>query len=222
MEKFDLLIRVLRDLQTAGVLRHCTLVGSWCLEFYRKKFNNAPQIPAVRTLDADILLPRRVNISPSVSVCAILEKNGFVTDIEYATGLFKFRHPELDIEFLTDPGSKPTEDIRFYKDLGISAQELRFMSIPLRYHTSVEHEGLLLKIPEPEAFALHKLIIVPRRKNPEKAIKDLETVQGLFAFFEGKPLHVQRLNEIYNDFFKGWQQKVNESMKAHRVEFPSA
>ena len=33
MEKFDLLLAVLRDLQAAGILRHVILVGSWCQDF---------------------------------------------------------------------------------------------------------------------------------------------------------------------------------------------
>jgi hypothetical protein len=40
VEKFDLLINVLRDLQTAGILRHIMLVGSWCQNFYRHIYGN--------------------------------------------------------------------------------------------------------------------------------------------------------------------------------------
>ena len=57
--KFDVLYSVLKDLQDAGVLKHFVLVGSWCQEFYRHHFENSFEIPATRTMDADILIPRR-------------------------------------------------------------------------------------------------------------------------------------------------------------------
>ena len=58
MEKFDLLLAVLRDLQKADILRHFVLVGSWCQEFYRYLYGNPIEIPATRTMDADLLIPK--------------------------------------------------------------------------------------------------------------------------------------------------------------------
>lgn len=46
MEKFDLLVKILGDLQEVGILKHLVLVGSWCQDFYRYQFGNPPQIPA--------------------------------------------------------------------------------------------------------------------------------------------------------------------------------
>ena len=220
MEKFDLLLKVLSDLHKADVLKHCTLVGSWCLEFYRMLYNNPPEIPAVRTMDADILLPPHISVRHPIDLTAILEQNGFITDIEYPSGLLKFRHAMLDIEFLTDPGSKAEESIRTFKELHVNAQELRYMSIALKYQKAVEYNGLTVNIPESEAFALHKLIVCMERKNKEKAIKDVETVKGLFLFFTGKPTHCARLKEIYDNMPKGWRSRIDKAMTAHSVDFP--
>ena len=67
MEKFDLLLNVLRDLQKADILQHFILVGSWCLNFYRYLYDNPVEIPATRTLDADILIPKRLPTSVRVA-----------------------------------------------------------------------------------------------------------------------------------------------------------
>jgi hypothetical protein len=76
MEKSDLLIKVLGDLQDPGILKHLILVGSWCQDFYRYQYGNPKEIPATKTMDADILIPRRMpRINPAVDIAAIMKKN---------------------------------------------------------------------------------------------------------------------------------------------------
>jgi hypothetical protein len=191
-KKFEVLYTILKDLQDAGVLPHVVLVGSWCQEFYRHHFHNSFQIPATRTLDADILIPRQLKLSPPVNLHELFKKRGFVTQTHSASGFAKFIHRELTFEFLTDAGAKPDETQRHFKDLNIVAQELHFMNIPLAYRQTVTYRDIMLNIPEPEAFTLHKLIVSQRRPKPEKRDKDLETVKGMFLFFRGKKVHVRQ------------------------------
>lgn len=79
MEKFDLLMKVLSDLQDAGILKYLVLVGSWCQDFYRYQYGNPKEIPATKTMDADILIPRRMpRVDPPVDIVAIMKKNDFI------------------------------------------------------------------------------------------------------------------------------------------------
>ena len=220
MEKFDLLLSVLRDLQKADILKHFVLVGSWCQEFYRYLYGNPIEIPATRTMDADLLIPKRLSDDRQVSITKIMEKNDFGVDIEMASGLYKFIHPQLTVEFLTDPGAKSGEDVYKFKQFGITAQELRYMAIPLEYRQKITYKDLTLNIPEPEAFALHKLIVCVLRKKPEKALKDSETAKGMLLFFTGKQRHTKRLHEIYNSFPKGWKDRVNDGLKKTGLSLP--
>ena len=215
MEKFDLLLAVLRDMQRADILRHFVLVGSWCLIFYRQIYDNPVEIPAVRTLDADILIPKRMPKAKQVSIPHIMEKNDFAVEIEYASGLYKFTHPELTFEFLTTAEAKASEDIYRFKHLGITAQELRYMAIPLNYRMVIAYEDIHLNLPEPEAFTLHKLIVCGLRPNPEKANKDGESARGMLIYFESRPHHVARLHEIYSSFPKGWKRRVDQGL--HKI-----
>lgn len=220
MEKFELLLTVLRDLQTVGILKHLVLVGSWCQEFYRHLYGNPVEIPAARTVDADLLIPKRLPADTDVSIIRIMEKNGFAIQVGLINEACLFTHPLLKIDFLTDPGAKADESVYNFKQLGITAQELRYMSIPLEYRQSITYKDLKFNIPEPEAFTLHKLIVCCLRKNPEKAIKDTATAKGMLMFFEDKPQHVKRLHEIYNGFPKGWRKRVDDGLARAGLPLP--
>lgn len=221
VEKFDLLVKILTDLQDAGILKHLVLVGSWCQDFYRYQFGNPPQIPATKTMDADILIPRRMpRVNTPVDIVAIMKKNDFVFEIGTPSGLYKFYHPMLKVEFLTDPGAKADEAIRHFKQLGITAQELHFMSLPLTYKYPLTYKHLTLNIPEPEAFALHKLIVCQRRINKEKAEKDRLTTQGMFLFIQNDPQRIKRLHQIINELSKGWQKRIKAALENTGLKLP--
>jgi hypothetical protein len=220
VEKFELLLTVLRDLQKAGILRHFILVGSWCQEFYRYLYHEPVEIPATRTMDADLLIPKRLPASVHGNIVEIMEKNDFAVDIDYPSGLIKFVHQQLNVEFLTDPGAKPDEAVYRFQQFGVTAQELRYMSIPLSYKQTITYKDILLNIPEPEAFTLHKLIVCTLRKKPEKAIKDAATAKGMLLFFEGKKQHVMRIREIYHTFPKGWKKLVDKGLGKTGLQLP--
>lgn len=222
MEKFDLLVKVLSDLQDAGILKHLVLVGSWCQDFYRFQFGNPPEIPAAKTMDADILIPRRMpKINPPVNIVEIMKKNDFIYDFGLESGLDKFNHPQLQIEFLTDPGAKATIVARHFKELGVTAQELHFMSIPLSYNYPLTYKHITINIPEPEAFALHKLIVCQRRIKKDKAEKDFLAAQGILQFIKTDPKRIERLNQIYNEQPKGWQKKIMVALENTGLSLPS-
>jgi hypothetical protein len=220
VEKFDLLLAVLRDLQKADILQHFVLVGSWCQNFYRHLYGNPVEIPAARTMDADMLIPKQLPKNKQVSISAIMEKNDFAVEVDFTSGLYIFTHPDLKFEFLTNPGAKPSEDVYRFKQLGITAQELRYMAIPLDYRMVITYEDITFNIPEPEAFTLHKLIVCCLRKNPEKAIKDTETARGMLLFFGEKPKHVNRIRDIYDSFPKGWKRRVDDGLNRVGLSLP--
>jgi hypothetical protein len=219
-EKFKILYTILKDLQDAGVLKHVVLVGSWCQEFYRHHFENSFEIPATRTMDADILIPRRLKLEQPVDVHEIFLKRGFVTQMHYDSGFAKFIHRELTFEFLTDAGAKADEKQFPIKDLNIVAQELHFMNIPLAHRIAVQYKDITLNIPEPEAFALHKLIVSQRRRKIDKKEKDIATAKGMFQFFKGKEQHIKRLRQIVGEMPKGGQKKIADALKATDMVLP--
>jgi hypothetical protein len=217
--KFELLYSVLSSLHKAGVLTDCILIGSWCQDFYRHLWGNPFQIPAATTTDADLLVPKKMKFKLSADIAAIMEKNGFKIDIHHS-GLMKFIHEDFKFEFLTEAGAKSDETVYKFKNLNLTAQELHFMNIPVAYNFVIPFRDIFIRLPEPEAFALHKLIVSQRRLKPEKREKDLAAASGLFEYFATKEQHKKRLKEILDEFSKGWRKKVDEALIESGLELP--
>ena len=159
-------------------------------------------------------------LNPAVDIVAIMKKNDFIFEIGPQSGLYKFNHPMLKVEFLTDPGAKHEEATRHFKQLGVTAQELHFMSLPLAYNYPLPYEHLIINIPEPEAFALHKLIVCRRRINKEKAEKDRLTAQGMFQFIQTDPKRIKRLHQILAEQSKGWRKTIKKALESTGLILP--
>ena len=71
-ERYKLLLTVLRELANAEVLGDLILAGSWCQFYYRILFDEAPEIPLIRTTDIDFLVPNPSKIKKSVDVAKLL------------------------------------------------------------------------------------------------------------------------------------------------------
>lgn len=220
VEKFELLYSVLSSLHRAGVLADCILVGSWCQDFYRQMFGNPFQIPAATTTDADLLVPKRLKFKKSVDIAGIMEQNGFKVEQERSSSLMKFIHEDFKFEFLTEAGAKPHETVHRFKNLNLTAQELHFMNIPLAYNFVMPFRDISIRLPEPEAFALHKLIISQRRLNPIKKEKDTATARGMLEFIQTREESRNRLKAILESFPKGWKKKVDQALEATGLELP--
>ena len=89
------------------------------------------------------------------------------------------------VEFLT-PSFRAEEDIRPLPALGVSAQSLHYLNYliaaPIKA-VALYRAGVLLQIPRPECYAVHKLIVADRRQGTDrlKAVKD----RGQAAFLIG-------------------------------------
>ena len=220
MEKFKLLYSVLSDLHSSGVLTECILVGSWCQDFYRHLFGNPFQIPAATTTDVDLLVPKRLKFKKRIDIPSIMKQNNFKIELEGSSGLMRFIHEDLKFEFLTEAGAKTDEKVHMFKSLNLSAQELHFMNIPLAYNFIMPFREIKIRLPEPEAFALHKLIITQRRRNPVKREKDIAAVRGLFDYFETKKKHLKRMKQIYEELPKGWKKRIQQALEKNDLSLP--
>jgi len=217
--KNSLFFVTLHALHKTGVLKDIILVGSWCHYFYRQYFDNAPEIPAVRTLDIDFLVPNPPKIKKEVNIPEILTALGFSPLHNYTTGYVKYVHPELELEFLTpDLGKgKGSEPYRILQ-LHIQAQGLRFLNFLQDYVMKVTYKGITIQMPEPAAYVLHKFIIYKRRTKKEKRDKDLQAAKDIGKFLLQKDEQRKRLSEIFNDLPQKWQAKIKNNLKE---DFPA-
>jgi len=210
----NLFISTLKVLQKAGVLNKIILVGSWCHYFYRIYFDNAPEIPIVRTLDIDFLIPNPFKANNEINIPEILETLDFRPVKNYPSGYTKYVHPELELEFLTPElgrgkGDKPYE----ISKLHINAQGLRYLNLLQSQTIKVEYEDIKIILPEPAAYVLHKYIIFERRKKEEKMIRDLKAAKEIGEFLLKKTSQRKKLKIIFKSLPKKWQNRIIKNTK---------
>ncbi len=208
-EKYELLSAVLKQLQAKGVLDGLVIAGSWCQYYYRVVFDNAPEIPLLRTLDIDFLVPNPSKFKTNVDVSQLLNQLGFDSDFDYHTGLVKYVHPDLEIQFLTPALGRAKDTPCEIKQLNINAESLTYMKMLQDHKFSMTHDGITLWLPQPEAYALHKILISPKRKDPAKKQKDLMAAKSIGELCLAYETRRQRLMAIYADLPKKWQRTIS-------------
>jgi hypothetical protein len=216
--QYKLCVEVLRRLDTAGVLRHIVLVGSWCTLFYKEYFAQVRYLPVIRTRDVDFLIPRPSAIKTPVDAAKLLESLGFVVGFTGSQGYIRLEHPQLIVEFLVPEKGRPSEKPYPLPQLGLNAQALRFMEFLSQDTITTTVEGMTVTVPHPANFALQKLLILNRRNLPEKAIKDKEAaIQLLKALSDKHELDVMKTG--FNSMPIRWQATVKKVLaKIEEVE----
>jgi len=212
-EKYKLFSAVLEKLQEEDVLNGLVIVGSWCQYYYRILFDDAPEIPLIRTTDIDFLVPNPSKFKNKVDVTELLNSLGFDSDFDYSTGLVKYVHPDLEIQFLTPALGRIKDTPYEIKKLNINAEGLTYMKMLQDYRFSMTHNDVTIWLPEPEAYTLHKILISNKRKNPAKKEKDLMAAKSIGEFCLEYENHRERLKSIYDHMPKKWQKTLSGILK---------
>lgn len=178
------------------------------------------------TKDIDIASFEKLSLAVGESVLPSLNEvlGGF--DFEPAPALepgkvWRWRQTsgEAYIEFLT-PSFTEDEEVRELKALGVSAQSLHHLNYLIAEPiaaAAVYRDGILVNLPRPERFAIHKLIVADRRldgPDSQKARKDLLQAELLISVLaEDRP---GDLAAAYQDAMgRGprWRQRIERSLK---------
>ncbi len=211
----------------AGVFRlGGTIVGTHAFRLYegelglRYGFDEAAQ-----TDDIDIASFQRLSLALADTVSEPLQKVLGDFAFEPAPTLerdkvwrWKQTRSELLVEFLT-PSFERDEGLRPLAALGIHAQSLHHLNYliaePIRAALPYR-SGVLVQIPRPERFAIHKLIVADRRHGANdrlKAVKDLAQAAFLIeALAEDRP---GDLAEGYRDALAAgpkWRERIEASL----------
>ncbi|MCK5676297.1 MAG: hypothetical protein KAH99_04710 [Verrucomicrobia bacterium] len=209
-------MEVLRRLEKAGVLEGIVLVGSWCLYFYRSYFSEKDAFSILRTRDIDFLVPTPPRRLKTADIPELLDDLGFVQQVK-AGGYIQLMHPEVMLEFLVAERGRGSDKPYPLPQLGLNAQSLRFMDIADEFSIRLEYEGIMLRVPHPAAFALHKLIIVPRRKNKAKALRDTQSaVEILNLLFHTDDTAM--MAELLRGFPPSWKKTIYQVLSDSESE----
>ncbi|MBF0430456.1 MAG: hypothetical protein HQK83_04215 [Fibrobacteria bacterium] len=208
MQKLELVIDVLKTFNKNGILDDLVLIGSWTHFFYRIHFDDAPEIPAVRTLDIDFLVPNPRAIKKEVNIGDVLKKLNFTSRREMYSGIEKFGHPDLDLEFLSPLLSAGVDIARPIPKLKTHAVGLRYLEMLAWNTITVKHKSLMVNVPEPSAYVLHKFLISAMRFKEEKRKKDQDSALKMATFLLKQPEQKDRLQKVFESMFIKWRKKV--------------
>lgn len=213
MEKnqYEICVEVLRRLDSAGVLKEIILIGSWCVPFYKEYFANVKYLPSIKTRDIDFLVSTPLKIKTKVDIPHLLKDMGFVIGFKGSQGYIKLEHPKLIIEFLVPEKGKGIDKPYPLPQLGLNAQALRFLNFLIDNTIQIKIEDILVILPHPANFALHKLIIFQRRRNPEKIEKDREAATKILKALIAKG-EKDIIKSVFYSAPKGWQRKILKGM----------
>ena len=123
------------------------------------------------------------------------------------------------IEFLT-PSFEENEGVRDLPALGVNAQSLHFLnyliSDPIRV-PFLYRSGVLVQIPRPERYAIHKLIVADRRQGGLDALKaHKDRAQAAFlieALAEARPDDIAEAYRLANDTGPAWRKRISASLQ---------
>ncbi len=202
-------LTILRALHCAGALEQLILVGSWCLPVYRFLYKS-DEIPVLRTTDLDFLIENPKKRFPCIDVPSVLEHLGFSTIFDINSNLTKYERHDLEIEFLTTR-TRSASPIVPVSNLQLTAQMLSYMEIAKQFVQKTEYNDIPLKIPELEAYVLHKTLVIPLRQDLRKKEKDARTVSSLTALIAEIPSRKDRLLEIFGQFPLSWQKSIRKT-----------
>jgi hypothetical protein len=219
-ENYDLCLEILKRLHRVKVLDKIVVIGSWCLVFYKQYFQDKTYSHILFTRDIDLLIPLPPPKWPAdVDIPSLLYDLDFVVMHSASTGAIKLSHPMLNLEFLVPEQGRGSDKPMELPELKINAQRLRFLNYLLEDSVKVHYEGLPLRLPHPARFALHKLIVATRRKNKEKAARDVNQALSLLhtIFQAGEEAS---LTKALDAMPRGWINILKKQLPLLQKEFP--
>lgn len=213
MEKsqYDLCLEVLRRLDKAGVLKDVVLVGSWCVLFYRKYFSGKKYITSLTTRDMDLLIPHPRNMKAKTDVAELLKDLGFIIGFTGSQGFIRLEHPQLIIEFLVPERGRGSAKPYNLPQLGLNAQTLRFLEFLSQNTIKIKAGSILITLPHPAHFGLHKLLVMTRRPKIERQAKDKEAaIRVLNALIDSD--QSDTIKCAFDTMPKRWQAIVRKQL----------
>lgn len=216
----ELVYKILQKLEKAGVLRYLIVIGSWCIYFYKHHFKEAELLPPIRTRDIEFDVSQLKKSGREVNIGQILEDLGFIIDFQASEGFIRFVHQDIIVEFLVPEKGKGQDAPYALPGYGINVQPIRFLNFLEEETITVNYKNLSIQVPEPAAFAVHKLIISQRRphKSAAKSENDIRQALAVWDMLleTGKE---KKIKEILSQIPKGWLKLVKKALgKANKLD----
>lgn len=205
--------RIIKIIHENNLVDQIILIGSWAYYLYcNKMFSQKVNIASLRTTDIDFFIPRHTKFRRKINLIDVLEVHGY-EHIQSKSGADRFLSIDFGIEFLTEEVGRGSHKAYHVKDLDLHTIQIRYMNLLREGFVYINVDSnIKIKIPNPENFALHKLLISTQRLKEAKAIKDREQgITLLDLLIQNKLFHKAR--NLYATLHKKWKQKVDLSLR---------
>jgi len=228
--------RVLKALSDSGFFRlGGVLIGTHAFLVMGNTLGITWEKPSLRTQDIDIAGPSRMEVAiPDLTadIPGTLEslQMGFLPipplNHKHPSTSFHIRGKELRVDILT-PAKKASDTEPVYiQRLKTAAQPLRYLDYLIESPVQasvINGGGILVNIPEPARFAVHKILISSERpvSSSIKATKDLfQTSQLIKALVEDRPGDIPLALEVLRSRGKGWVKRFEKGLNLLRLSYP--
>ncbi|MCV2891406.1 nucleotidyltransferase family protein [Ruegeria aquimaris] len=219
---------LLAAMAAAGVFRlGGTIVGTHAFRLYEGELGVRFDLDmAAQTDDIDIASFSRLSLALEDAAAPPLEQ--VFRDLSFTpqpslhvgrTWRWKQTRGNTLVEFLT-PSFEADEGLRELPALGVDAQALHHLNylIAAPIKAAVTYRsGVLVQIPQPERFAIHKLIVANRRRTGDDALKsekDRRQAAFLIEFLaQDRP---DELRDAYEDAMSRgpkWRERIEASLE---------
>lgn len=211
----------------APYLDEIVIVGGWVPFLYNRYGQMSSPHPLLRTMDIDVVVPRRVKERGRLTIYELLLRAGYEARI-YGSDVpvvkYELASPVTEIEFITPEIGKPGKAVLTVQR-GLTAQALRYVQILLENTKKIKISdtmygsdiSLVVTVPLPGAFIYQKgLTLSPGSRRPSpKVSKDLYYI---FSFVDSSrelrdsiPAEINSLRSRYAaSWFRSFVKNLND------------
>jgi len=222
--------KVLAMLADSGIFRlGVVLVGTQAFRSYGNMLGFTLKGTSLQTHDIDLAQDTNINIAlPNelrIDITDVIDRAemGFIPipslNPKHPTTSFKVRRKEIKLDFLTPLLGKPESKPIKLTSLNTYAHPLRFLDFLIDESIQtvlIDNMGLLVNVPHPARYALHKCIIANRRPITEKAKRDKDRFQAeqlLDILLEDDVQSIVTAWKNLNRYGNNWQEIFLEGLK---------
>jgi hypothetical protein len=93
----------------------------------------------------------------------------------------------------------------------LNAQALRFLDFLAQHTIQAKLDDITVTLPHPASFALHKLLVVGKRRTPERQAKDKEAAMKILRALADKG-EEDLLKSTFNAMPAKWRARVKKQL----------
>ena len=209
MIKEEKFFEVLNILNEYNLLNDLVVIGTWAEFLYKE--NNLLQgfNSESKTMDIDFLIINKNKPQDKINLPLIFKEKGYLVDKDrFNDTTIIMTDDGFQLEFLLSKLGEGLEH-SLETNTGIKALTLRHLDILKKYSISLEYNGILVKVPIPEAYIIQKMIINETRSKDKQKSDNLK-IKNLYKYIDKN-----KFDEIYNNLSKKQKKKVENYLNTN-------